>query len=225
MAPKPVDPTAWSEREEPIDLDASTNSPFARARHVAPTPKREPPDAEERAHLRAGFGALLREERLAAGYSQDELAKHTGLDDRTVQRFEAGEMRPTRPALMLLSLVINRPEVLTGRGGRPIRGLEADASDAFALVRQFEKTLGSSLAEGGERKSRISRARHLLRHGCTPEERSEQDRAAVNQRHDVLRRRLERMQAERALRSGNLRQVESALDALDDLPVDDWRDD
>ncbi len=224
MAPKPVDPTAWSEREEPIDLDASTGSPFARARHVAPTPKREPPDAEERAHLRAGFGALLRAERLAAGYSQDQLAEHTGLDDRTVQRFEAGEMRPTKPALLLLALVINRPEVLTGRGGQPIRDMQADPSDALALVRQFEEALGSSIAEGGDRKSRNTRANHLFRHGCTPEERREQDRAAVNQRHDVLRRKLARLQAERALRSGTRSQMEAALDALDELPVDDWRD-
>jgi len=224
MAQKPVDPTAWSEREEPIDLDACPGPPFARARHVAPTPKREPPDAEERAHLRAGFGALLREERLAASYSQDELAKHTGLDDRTVQRFEAGEMRPTKPALLLLALVINRPEVLTGRGGQPIRGMQADPSDALALVRQFEEALGSSIAEGGDRKSRSTRAHHLLRHGVTPQERSEQDRAAMNQRRDVLRRKLARQQAG-GLRSGNLTQVESALDVLDQMQVDDWRDD
>jgi transcriptional regulator with XRE-family HTH domain len=50
---------------------------------------------DERGRLAAGFGAVLRVERAAAGLTQVALAERAGLAERTVQRLESGAQRPS----------------------------------------------------------------------------------------------------------------------------------
>ena len=43
-----------------------------------------------------GFGVLLRQQRLAAGLTQEALAERAGLGRRSIQHLERGEVRPQR---------------------------------------------------------------------------------------------------------------------------------
>lgn len=71
----------------------------------------------ERVQLSTSVGALLRVERLAAGYGTRRLAAAIGCDRRTVQRLEAGQLRPRRCLLAYLAAALapDDPEPLRTR--------------------------------------------------------------------------------------------------------------
>jgi transcriptional regulator with XRE-family HTH domain len=165
------------------------------------------PDWAEIVHLRVGFGDRIRTERAAAGLTQAQLATLTGLNVRTIERFEAGELRPTKAACTLLALVFRRPVQL-------VKGADPDPADAFGLVDELESLAGESLAAGGVRELRTRRISHLLAYGVTREERNAEQRAALDKRVGKMTRQLAMAQAERALRSGTRAEMRAAYDEL-----------
>jgi len=54
-------------------------------------PKPRPPHVQER---RLRFGEAVRERRLAAGLSQEELAERCGIDRKSISRMETGTFSP-----------------------------------------------------------------------------------------------------------------------------------
>jgi transcriptional regulator with XRE-family HTH domain len=56
-----------------------------------------------------GFGALLREHRLAAGLTQEALAQRGGVSPRAIQHLEAGDAHPTRATLQRLVQALDLP--------------------------------------------------------------------------------------------------------------------
>jgi len=54
-------------------------------------PKPRPPHVQER---RLRFGDAVRERRLAAGLSQEELAERCGIDRKSISRMETGTFSP-----------------------------------------------------------------------------------------------------------------------------------
>lgn len=63
------------------------------------------PDVE-RERLAATLGALLRAERLAAGYSTRRLARAVGCSRSTIRRLQAGQLRPREVTLRYLASVL-----------------------------------------------------------------------------------------------------------------------
>lgn len=65
--------------------------------------RRGPLPVEVSGSLTAGFGARVRDLRLACGWSQEKVAEAIGVDRRTVGRLELGQRRPTLEQLVLLA--------------------------------------------------------------------------------------------------------------------------
>ncbi|WP_090071119.1 helix-turn-helix domain-containing protein [Lentzea flaviverrucosa] len=79
----------------------------------------------EREALRAGFGRLVRRERLAGGLLQVDLAELLATDRTAVSRLEAGRVRPTSSMCRRLSRALR-----TGRGEREVLALEVALHEA-----------------------------------------------------------------------------------------------
>lgn len=61
------------------------------------------------------FGALLRERRVAAGFSQEQLAEQAGLGVRTIRDLENGRVRrPHRNTVRLLADALKLPAEASG---------------------------------------------------------------------------------------------------------------
>ena len=66
------------------------------------TPKHNPPPPPSAAPL--AFGDLLRRHRIAAGWSQEELAERAAVSARAISNYENGTtLRPQRETVRLLS--------------------------------------------------------------------------------------------------------------------------
>ena len=134
---------------------------FARSRACTPPGQEEPvphrghrqgvPDAVERERLRASVGAALRHARIQAGRSQRTLAALAGCDRRTVQRLEAGGLRPTEALLAALAHALTVPPGWSPAGRR--------AATAVLLV-ELEAAAGPSLVLASGRRARWRRRRH-----------------------------------------------------------------
>lgn len=114
------------------------------------------PDPGERARLRASVGAVLRRERLAHRLSQHALAALAGCHPRTVERVEAGRIRPTTGLLEALAVALVVPPGWSM--SRPRR------ESVEAMRAELAAAAGPSLVEstpGGERRRRrrLRRAR------------------------------------------------------------------
>ncbi|GAA4024966.1 hypothetical protein GCM10022247_56770 [Allokutzneria multivorans] len=75
--------------------------------------------------LRRTFGALLWRERLAQGLRQVDLAALAGLDRRTVERLEAGSVRPSTSSTRKLAVALRR-----GRDELAVAVLDLDLQEA-----------------------------------------------------------------------------------------------
>ena len=60
-----------------------------------------------RGQLTQRFGAVMREQRTAAGYSQEKLAHEAGVDRSFVSEIERGVKSPTLETLALLAAALN----------------------------------------------------------------------------------------------------------------------
>ncbi|WNV83713.1 helix-turn-helix transcriptional regulator [Umezawaea sp. Da 62-37] len=93
----------------------------------------------ERDALRASFGALLRQERRAAGLSQAQLAERAGSTSFGISRLENGHVRPSTS--------------MTWRLARALRG-HLGEREAVALDLRLKLAAGSSLRCFSERTHR-----------------------------------------------------------------------
>lgn len=59
--------------------------------------------------LSAAFGVMVRQQRRALGFSQEELASRAGLDRTTIGRVERGEFRVTLDAAEAMALACGVP--------------------------------------------------------------------------------------------------------------------
>lgn len=86
------------------------------------TPDDNAPTGAEATDLRMMFAPALRNARRRAGFSQAVLAERVRVDPRTVERLEAGQLRPTPSMLTALAhaLTVHRPGPR-----RPHRGARA----------------------------------------------------------------------------------------------------
>lgn len=94
--------------------NAPASVPRSAPRAAAPVGPADPrtrgvPVPAEREQLRASLGAVLRRERAAAGLSQRRLAGLAGCHPRTVERLEAGQLRPTSAILAALAHALAVP--------------------------------------------------------------------------------------------------------------------
>ncbi|WP_200214971.1 helix-turn-helix domain-containing protein [Micromonospora coerulea] len=113
------------------------------------------PGTDERARLRSTLGAALRRERVARRLSQRSLATLAGCDRRTVQRLEAGQLRPTTALVAALAHALAVPPGYAPAGRREL---------VDALRAELVAAAGPSLVEstpGGarRRRRRLRRAR------------------------------------------------------------------
>jgi transcriptional regulator with XRE-family HTH domain len=53
------------------------------------------------------IAANVRRQRLRRGFTQEELAEHSGIEARTVQLLESGNANPTAAVLVAVSLVLD----------------------------------------------------------------------------------------------------------------------
>lgn len=122
------------------------------------------PALVERDRLRATLGVVLRRERARAALSQRRLAALSGCHPRTVERLEAGQLRPTTALLAALAHALAVPAGYSP-AGRRIAVLE------MAVL--LEVAAGASLVistEGGERRRRrrLRRARLAANRAALP---------------------------------------------------------
>jgi len=86
-----------------------------------------PPDEGER--IAAGVGALIREQRTVRGWTAREVSRRAGMAHATVDRIEAGTIRPRGSTLDALARVLaERPEDIDELAAR----LRASAGDSLA---------------------------------------------------------------------------------------------
>ncbi|MEV4708873.1 helix-turn-helix transcriptional regulator [Actinoplanes sp. NPDC049316] len=109
------------------------------------------PDVAERERLRASVGAVLRRARATARLSQPALAVLAGCDRRTVQRLEAGQLRPTTALLAALAHALSVPPGWSPAGRR---------RETAALRLELEAAAGGSLVQASARRERWRRRRH-----------------------------------------------------------------
>lgn len=109
------------------------------------------PDAVERERLRSSVGAALRHARAEAGISQRRLAVLAGCDRRTVQRLEAGTMRPSTALVRALAHAITVPPGWAPAGRR---------AHTAALLAELETAADTSLVLASGRRARWRRRRH-----------------------------------------------------------------
>lgn len=102
----------------------------------------------EREQLRSTLGALLRRERLAAGFGFRRLARAIGCARSTVQRIEAGRLRPRECTLRYLAsaLAPDDPKPLADRlvaaAGSSLR------PDTDGAIRQRQRRASAALLAG-----------------------------------------------------------------------------
>lgn len=108
------------------------------------------PGSAERALLRASLGAALRRARGQARLTQVRLAALAGCDRRTVQRLEAGQMRPSTALLAALAWALACPPGWSPQPGR-----------AAGLAAVLEAAAGASLVTASPQ--RVRWRRHRLR--------------------------------------------------------------
>jgi transcriptional regulator with XRE-family HTH domain len=91
---------------------------------------------------RETLGARLREMRLAAGATQEELASAAGIGRVTLARIELGEQSPRYETLVALSSALGKPfqDLVAGSEGAPAFIREERARDSFGAGKLHEKT-------------------------------------------------------------------------------------
>lgn len=122
-------------------VSAAQRAPAAPAAPSAAPDRRGVVTGTERVRLAAGFGAVLRAERLAAGLTQAALAARAGLARSTAERLERGAQRPS-----------------TGSTWRLARALRSDERARVALDLRLREAAGPSLREFSAR-ARLRRDR------------------------------------------------------------------
>lgn len=70
--------------------------------------RHDPPD-EWVLHRRRVIGRRIAEARAAAGLTQENLAEATGIDRRSLQRYEVGETDPTVGRVLRISRAVDVP--------------------------------------------------------------------------------------------------------------------
>jgi transcriptional regulator with XRE-family HTH domain len=170
-------------------LPSVPRSGLGAAAPVAPVPVglRGVPDPVEREQLRATLAEVLRRERAARRLSQRHLAALAGCHPRTVERLEAGRLRPTTALLAALAHALAVPPGWSPAGRR-------EAVDA--LRAELAAAAGPSLVEsspGGarRRRRRLRKARLVAnraalpmlraRHGLLPQRTALDEAAAIVQ--------------------------------------------
>lgn len=133
--------------EEPASVPPQ---PLRAAAPVAPDPGRTRgvPGADERARLRSTLGAVLRRERAERRLSQRTLATLAGCHPRTVERLEAGQLRPTTALIAALAHALAVPPGWSPAGRR---------EEYLLLGAELAAAAGPSLVPstpGGERRRR-----------------------------------------------------------------------
>jgi DNA-binding SARP family transcriptional activator/tetratricopeptide (TPR) repeat protein/transcriptional regulator with XRE-family HTH domain len=89
------------------------------------------------------FGGLLREWRIAAGFTQEQLAERSGLGIRTIRELERGRVRrPHRESVGLLSTALGLPpaardDLIRAAHQRPVLPPPAAAAASVAVPRQL----------------------------------------------------------------------------------------
>ncbi|WP_353650093.1 helix-turn-helix transcriptional regulator [Nakamurella sp. A5-74] len=138
-------------------------------------------DEAEHSHLRDGFGRMLRETRTAVDLSVAQVAKLSGLAERSIRHLEAGTRRPGMDTVLLLGLVLQRPEPLVRLSGAGGEGKAPQVSTLAAdkLAQRLRELAGDSLRQGHARRSSARAVAHWRRFGMSEDERSEQMRARV----------------------------------------------
>lgn len=111
--------------------------------------RRGPLSAEVSGSLTAGFGARVRDLRVARGWSQGQVAEELGVDRRTVGRLELGQRRPTLQQVVLLARVL-APEgtssaalesELLGLAGEHVRYRRGGQKVGVVSLRQVKRSL------------------------------------------------------------------------------------
>ena len=95
-------------------------------------------DCHNRETFDMGLGTRLRSERKAAGYTQEALAKASGIKQPTLSDIERGEIgAPSAPAMEAICRVLNlRPQwLLTGHGEKYVSNTTDQEQDLLDLFR------------------------------------------------------------------------------------------
>jgi len=116
-----------------------------------PANRRGVPGLVERERLCASVGAALRHARASAGLSQVALAVLAGCDRRTVQRLEAGQLRPTTALLAALAHALTVPPGWSTSGRRTVTA---------GLLDELEAAAGLSLVAASASRARWRRRRY-----------------------------------------------------------------
>lgn len=123
-------------------------APPLSARPVTSGPTRGHVPPDEREHLAATLGELLRRERRAAGWSTRGLARAVGCARSTIRRLQAGQLRPRESLLRCIASVIavDDPKPLAAKlidaAGTSIR------PDTDGTSRQRSKRANAALLAG-----------------------------------------------------------------------------
>jgi transcriptional regulator with XRE-family HTH domain len=112
------------------------------------------PEANERNHL----GPRLRELRTAAGFSQAELERRSGIPKSRLSRYENGHLLPSITGLQRLSAALGVPEAsLLGHAGEPrevfLRTLEENGMEFQSAAEAHEAAEWMSKELHARRKS------------------------------------------------------------------------
>ena len=118
------------------------------------------------------FGVLLRQQRLAAGLTQEELAERAGMGRRSIQHLERGEVQPQRVTAHRLAVALALTgeqraqfEALAGPSPRqrgPSEGSDAALAPAFAPGAQTRHNLPLQLTSFIGREQELAEVTRLL---------------------------------------------------------------
>lgn len=135
-------------RSETFDQSNGKKGRRGRGSHAASRAHVGRPVGAEREQLRASLGALLAAERVAAGYSQCQLARAIGCARSTIERLELGERRPRECLLRYLAsvLAVDDPRPLAER--LIAAAGEACRPDTAAAVRHRRRRADAALLAG-----------------------------------------------------------------------------
>jgi transcriptional regulator with XRE-family HTH domain len=144
---------------------------------VAPVPvgPRGVPGPVEREQLRATLAAVLRRERAACRLSQRNLAALAGCHPRTVERLEAGQLRPTTGLVAALAHALAVPPGYSPAGRRTAVAELCAVLEAAAGPSLVTSTPGGARRRRRRlRKARVAANRAALpmlraRHGLLPQ--------------------------------------------------------
>lgn len=120
----------------------------------------------------SGFGGLLKTYRVAAGLSQNALAKRVGVNPAYVNRLESGERRPSRRHYVLdlareLALDEEQTNRLLEAGGHLPRGF--DRMDAHDHTQRLVADILSDEAIPGHERDEFRQIITLVAHRWRPE--------------------------------------------------------